>query len=99
MINPKAVDSECARERDEVWIMELGTYGPTEFRQLFPLDAPASTIAEDQVHGGGLLSLRGLQLMHAHQEASVSAQGHDPAFRIRQLGSDSSREGDAHRGQ
>src|SRR5437879_10844133 len=99
MINPKAPESECARERDQVRIVEIGTYGPTEFRHLFPPDAPESAIAEDQVHGGGLLPLRGLQLMDAHQESTVSAQGHNPAFRIRELRGDSSRERDAHRGR
>src|SRR5438132_311053 len=66
---------------------------------LLPSDTPETSVAEDQVHRGGPLTLRRLQFVNAHQESAVSAHGHDPAIRIGELRRDSPREGDAHRRQ
>src|SRR5439155_3655208 len=94
MFHAKTANPECLREAYEVGIVEPGTRHPPELGHLLPSDTPETSVPEDQVHRGGPLPPRRLQLVNAHQESAVSAHGHDPAIRIGELRRDSSREGD-----
>src|SRR5881628_3017147 len=73
MIDSKAPDSERFRQNGQVRVAELRADRPFEFRQLLPPDAPQPSIPEDNVHRGGVLALRGLELVHAHEEPAVPA--------------------------
>src|SRR2546425_11737149 len=99
MLDPEASEPEGLRKIGEVRIAEVRADRSLEFRELFPTDAPETAVPEDEVHRRRVLPLRRLQFMDAHQEPAISAQGHDPTIRIQELGSDSAREGDSHRGQ
>src|SRR3989475_1854880 len=99
MVDAKAPNSERLRQIGQVRVAEFRADRPLEFRHLLPPDAPQPSISEDDIDGRSLLSLRGLELVNAHEEPAVAAQGDDPTVWIHQLGGDSAREGDAHRGE